>query len=200
MSVGELQEPSTLEQPLTPEEATAGMAAVVPAGQSVIEYVRQRQSELAAEERKPLTIVIPEWKGAMAVMFRYPEQGATPIIRAGMQMSGQKPEKALGAALGVIQGAAWQVVGKRPEDDDWKPLDPSGEPVGISQRLAVLLGWEIPAEVRRKGAYVARLLWSPKAPLTGKYEGDLALVSAAGDVTEYLRGVEDEIQEGLEGE
>lgn len=195
-----VQAPHEQEQPLGPDEAAAGMAPVVPAGQSVIEYVRQRQRELAVEEREPLTVEIPEWKGAIAVMFRYPEQGATPIIRAGMQIDVRKPEKALGSALSVIQAAAWQVVGKRPDDTDWASLDPSGDPLSISQRLATLLGWEIPADVRRRGAFIARLLWSPKAPQTGHYEGDLALVTAAGEVTEYLRGIDNEVQEMLEGE
>lgn len=188
------------EQPLTPEEGASAVEAVVPAGQSVLDYVRRRQMELAAEEREPLTVEIPEWKGSLAVMFRYPEQGATPIIRAGMQIDPRRPEKALGSALQVIQAAAWQIVGRRPEDAGWAPLDPTGDPVGIGSRLATLLGWEIPADIKRKGAYVARLLWSPKAPQTGIYEGDIALVTAAGEVTEYLRGVDNQVQEILEGE
>lgn len=194
MSVG------TEEQPLTADEAQAGLMGVVPVGQSVVEYLRQRQAELSVEEREPKTIEIPEWQGAMAVMFRYPEQGATQIIRAGMQIDPRKPEKTLPAACQVLVAASWQVVGKRPEDDDWSSIDPSGQPVRIGMRLAQMLGWEVPAEIKRKGEYITRLLWSPKSSKTGKYEGDLALASAAGDVTDYLRGVENDVQEALEGE
>lgn len=194
----------TADQPLGPDLDPSEGVAGVPPNLSVLEHVKQVQRELADKEREPLVVVIPEWEGALAVQFRYPEQGATPIIRAGLRMAGLKPERALDSALDVIVGAAWDVVGRRPADGDWTPLDPSGERTRIGSKLAGLLGWDVPSEVRAKGRYVARLLWSPKArlqgPSFGKYEGDLALVSAAGDVTDYLRGVQDEIQGELEGE
>lgn len=181
---------------LDPEIGVAG----VPAGVSVIEHLHQVQARIADEERDPLTIEVPEWQGALAVIFRYPEQGATPIIRAGMRMQGLKPERALDAGLDVLVAAASEVVAKRPGDQDWQPLDPSGAPVKIGARLAVLLGWEVPSEVKAKARFVARLLWSPRAAATGRYEGDLAAVNAAGDVTEYLRGVQGEIEDELAGE
>lgn len=191
---------TSTEQPLTADEAHAPIQTPVAPGQSVLDYLHQRQAELATEERPPLTLEVPEWAGALAVQFRYPEHGATQILAAAMQIDPRKPEKTLPAACGVIRGACWDVVGKRPGDTDWRPLDPSGQRTTISMRLAEMLGWEIPGDVKRRGDFIVRLLWSPKAPRTGRYEGDLALAGAAGEVSEYLRGVQADIEDQLEGE
>jgi hypothetical protein len=56
-------------------------------------------------------------------------------------------------------------------------------------------------QTKRPARYVARMLFSlPAWRRNQQFEGDIALVSQAGEVTEWLRGEHSEIQDHLEGE
>ncbi len=176
----------------------------VPTGVSGAEYLKKRKQQIARREPKLLTLSIPEWVdeagGGVGVKFGYPEQGATPIIRAGLRLQNQEPEKGVDAALDIVLGSAVEVLWRESGDSPWRPIDPSGAPTRIGEQLARTLGLEVAPDMKRKARFIARNLWSPNAAATGVYEGDIALVKQAGRVASWLDGEDAEANEEVAGE
>lgn len=176
-------------------------AAGGPAG-SVLSHLQHTRDEIVRAETKPLTLVVPRWKGALGIRYQYPEAGSDAIVDAveRAQNAGAGHDQLLEANSDVLIACCADVVGRVP-GGKWQPLDATNPaPLRITSRLANLLGIAVPDNLRSPGRYILRNVFSPKGEATGIYEGDLSLMSQSGRVITWLNDGEDRADERLSGE
>jgi hypothetical protein len=168
---------------------------------SLLGSLHAKREELAKRGTREIRKLVPLWDGALSVVYRYPEGGTDPIIRAveRAQASG-KPQAAFDANADVLIACCHTVEGRQ-GDEDWEPLDNAdGSPVRFTRKLADLLQIDVPDNLKSPARFIVRNVFSPLAASTGVYEGDISLMTQAGQVISWLNGAEQQADEALRGE
>jgi hypothetical protein len=184
----------------------------VPEGDgSLLARLNARREEIAREETPVFDVDVPGYElepgslSALVLRCRYPEGGWKVITDAITRANDKRnPEGALYGNADVLIACCSEVLGRDPKTGDLAPLDPqAGEdvpPVRLTTRLAELLQIDVPSEVKSKGRFVTRHVFSPRAQATGIYDGDLVLMTTGGRVITWLQGERERQGEDFAGE
>lgn len=166
---------------------------------SLLSHLREVHQEKAEQAAEPLTLPIRGLDGAFGVRYEFPAQGIAPILKAGERLTLARGEHdRLDPAITTILTAYTEIVGRRPSDSDWqRPL--GDRPLRIGEELAGILQLDLDG-VKAKARFVCRNLFSPRARITGIYDGDLVLMEQAGEVMEYLQKARSAADDELAGE
>lgn len=175
---------------------------------SVLDHLHARHEQLKAESTPELLREVPGWRGALAVRYRYPDVGSAPIVKAFERaQSSTDPEAVLHGNADVLVACCHEIVGRKPEGD-WESLETDSDPdrpVRFNRRLAELLQLPLPPVLpgereRSPGRFIVRNVFSPRAEMTGIYDGDVSLMMQAGNVIQWLQDGAVAAAEGLMGE
>lgn len=174
-------------------------------GGSILDRITARRDEIARSEPAVLDVEVPGYEGLLVVRFRYPE-GGWKVISTAVERAAdtRNPDGALTGNIDVLLACVHEVLGRDPATGDLVPLDrsaqPGDPPLRFTKELAALLKIAVPDEIKSKGRFIARHVFSPRAEATGIYDGDVALMTTGGRVISWLQGERDRVDEGLAGE
>jgi hypothetical protein len=156
-----------------------------PAG-SVLDVIRERRSSRAAEHEYDMPVV---GYGGLLVLRCGPLAGEdlTPL-RLRLERS-KDPSRDFALAADILVAACENVLARRAPGGELEPLDPTGEPVTINERLAELL--RVEAHSSRE---LVRAVFD-KAP-----SPELAVGDAVGDYLAWAQGADADLDDGLMGE
>lgn len=193
---------STLTQPDQDHDDPQDAPEAVGAPGSVLENLRRRREQLAAEEPRAKFLAVPGYQGALVIEYRWPDGGSDALIDAVARAQGSKAREAiLNANADVLVRCCHQIHGQQPGGER-EPLDPdpSRPPLKFGKRLAELLQIDLPDEIKSPARHVCRHVFSPRAAVTGIFDGDLALIQEGGRVGEWLTNVDEEASDTFVGE
>lgn len=158
---------------------------VAPAG-SVLDVIRARREARAAEHEYDMPV--PGY-GGLLVLRCEPLAGEdlTPL-RLRLERT-RDPARDFALAADILAGACVNVLARRAPGAKLEPLDPTGDPVTIGERLAELL---------RVDATSARELIRAVFSLAPSPE--LAVGDAVGDYLSWAQGADADLDDGLKGE
>ena len=184
-------------------------AGVLGAG-SVLDQLRERRQKLAQESAESLTLDVPGYGGRLVARYRFPEAGYQPIVRALARAQapgrGQGSKADLDANCDLLVTCCETLLGRDEggtlvDLEANASLDESNPPaLRFGPHLAQLFGIEVPEGLKSPARFVVRHVFSPRAAATGVYDGDIALMTQAGQVMAWLAGQETELGEEFVGE
>lgn len=180
-------------------------APEAPQGGSALSVLQRKRAELAKRGTREKTCQVPLWEGVARVVYQYPEAGADPIIRAveraqAATAQDKRSEAAFNANADVLIACCHDVQFRDPDgDNDWASMVTPG-PIRFTKRLADAMGLDLPESLKSPARFIVRNLFSPKAADTGVYEGDISLMTQAGQVIQWLNAAEESADEALRGE
>lgn len=184
------------------DETTNGQ---VDDGRSVLAQLRARREQLAADTAPMKVLDIPGYDGKLVARYRYPEQGYKAITVAIERAQSKKdPDGILHGNLDALVACCDGVFGRR--DGELVDLatdeivDDDAEGPRFGSTLATLFGIEVDEAMKAKARFIVRNVFSPRATATGVYDGDVAAMTQAGTVIEWLQDTNAETAEVFAGE
>jgi len=180
-----------------------------PSDGSVLGDLRALRERKAADAAPTLDVDVPGTEGRMLIRYGYPASGTAALRKAAQAERAAKSGDAdVEANAAILVACCLSVLGR---DSKGRIIDlltdrVLGEhelpdpPLRLDERLAGALGITVPPEVERKGRFIARHLFSPRAAKTGAYDGDLSLIAQADIVYAWLSGAEIKVDEETAGE
>jgi hypothetical protein len=166
---------------LEPEEAVE----VAPAG-SVLDVIRARRAAKAAEHEYDMPV--PGYGGLLVIRCT-PLRGED-LTRLRLRIERSKdPSRDFQLAADILIAVCDNVLARRTPAGELEPLDPTGEPVAMTERLAELL--RVKAGSARD---VVRAVFS-LAP-----SPEMAVGDAVGDYLAWAQGADADLDDGLMGE
>jgi hypothetical protein len=178
----ELRAPAWLDEDAEPELDPVE----APPDGSVLDVIRERRSAKAVEHVYDMQV--PGYGGLLIVRCAPLAGAALTPLRLRLERS-KDPSRDFALAADILIAACENVLARRSQAAELEPLDPTGEPVEINERLAELL--RVEATSARQ---VVRELFS-LAP-----SPELAVGDAVGDYLGWATGVDADLDEGLLGE
>jgi hypothetical protein len=158
---------------------------VSPAG-SVLDVIRERRSARATAQEYEMPV--PGY-GGLLVLRCAPLRGETlTTLRVRLERS-KDPARDFALAADILIAVCEDVVARRTPGAELEPLDPTGEPLELNERLAELLHFD--ATTARQ---LVRELFG-KAP-----SPELAVGDAVGDYLAWAQGADADLDDGLMGE
>jgi len=169
-----------------PEPELEGEPVEVGAAGSVLDVIRERRSAKAAEHEYDMPV--PGYGGLLVVRCT-PLKGETlTTLRLRLERS-KDPSRDFALAADILIAVAEDVLARRSSSAPWEPLDPTGEPVTFTERLAELLRIEA-TSARELVRAVFSLAPSP----------EMAVGDAVGDYLAWAQGADADLDDGLMGE
>jgi len=166
-------------------EPEAEPVEVSPAG-SVLDVIRARRSARAAEHEYDMPV--PGY-GGLLVLRCTPLRGED-LTRLRIRIERSKdPSRDFQLAADLLIAVCENVLARRSPTAELEPLDPTGEPVAINERLAELLRVEA-SSARELVRAVFSLAPSP----------EMAAGDAVGDYLAWAQGADADLDDGLMGE
>jgi hypothetical protein len=178
----ELKAPAWLDEDA---EAEPDPVEAAPAG-SVLDVIRERRSTRAAEHVYDMPV--PGYGGLLVLRCTPLAGEALTPLRLRLERS-RDPSRDFGLAADILVAACENVLARRSAGAELEPLDPTGEPVELNERLAELLRVEA-----RSARELVRAVFS-LAP-----SPELAAGDAVGDYLAWAQGADADLDEGLLGE
>lgn len=179
-------------------------------GGSILDSIRTMRSERLADPSRLLDLIVPQYHGRIAILYRYPETGAEAAIKAvERERRGDTPNARIEGASDLLVACCASVVGRDPETKALLDLKTGATlaenelPENVyrfDRRFAEAVNIEVPGEVKGVARHVCRQLFSPRGAATGVYDGDLSLYAHSNVVYSWLQGAEVEVDEELSGE
>lgn len=169
---------------------------------SAFQRKRQEISKRGPREERKL---VPQWDGALRIVYRYPEDGTDRVIRAVERATESKAKEdrsrahVFNANVDVLIACCYDIEFRDPDTGEWAPLD-SERRTRFTQKLAEHMQLELPERLKSPARFIARHVFSPKAAVDGEFDGDVGLLDQAGEVLIWLRGADERIDEDLRGE
>ena len=173
-----LEETAVLEPEPEPVEAAA-------AG-SVLDVIRERRAAKATDHVYDMPV--PGYGGLLVVRCTPLAGSALTPLRLRLERS-KDPARDFALAADILIAAAENVLARRKAGGELEPLDPTGEPVAINERLAELLR----VETTSARDLVRELFSLAPSP-------ELAVGDAVGDYLAWAQGADADLDEGLLGE
>jgi hypothetical protein len=168
------------------EPADEEDALEVPSAGSVLEVIRERRSARAAEHEYDMNV--PGY-GGLLVLRCTPLRGED-LTRLRVRIERSKdPSRDFQLAADILIAVCENVLARRKVGAELEPLDPTGEPVAINERLAELLRVEA-SSARELVRAVFALAPSP----------EMAVGDAVGDYLGWAQGADADLDDGLMGE
>jgi hypothetical protein len=173
---------------LEPEPEPEGVE-VEPAG-SVLDVIRGRRSAKAAEHEYDMPV--PGYGGLLVVRCAPLAGEALTPLRLRLERS-KDPSRDFALAADILIAATENVLARREARAELEPLDPTGDPVTFTERLAELLRIE-EIDPRHPARSLVRAVFS-LAP-----SPELAVGDAVGEYLLWAQGADADLDEGLLGE
>jgi hypothetical protein len=153
---------------------------------SVLDVIRSRRDSRAAEHEYDMPV--PGY-GGLLVLRCTPLRGET-LTKLRLRLDRSKdPSRDFALAADVLSAVCENVLARRTPEAELEPLDPTGEPVRLTERLAELLQVEA-SSARQLVRAVFSLAPSP----------EMAVGDAVGDYLAWAQGADADLDEGLLGE
>lgn len=148
--------------------------------QSVIGRLRERRVELAKERRKIMEI--PGYGGDLYVEYRALTWDEIQAISKRVQKEKMGDRVLLGSMDTLIASCTQMLI---KVNDKLKPLSETEEPIRYDEELATALGFS--ASTAREA-------------IQGTFDNDLAIISQAMELSKWMEGERQEVDEQLMGE
>jgi hypothetical protein len=176
--------PAWLDEPA--EAAPAPEPIEVGAAGSVLDVIRERRATKAAEHEYDMKV--PGYGGLLVVRCVPLSSGVLSPLRERLERS-KNPERDFALAADILIAACENVLARRSAADELEPLDPTGEPVTFTERLAELLR----VEARSSRELVRELFSLAPSP-------EIAAGIAVNGYLEWAQGLDADLDSGLSGE
>jgi hypothetical protein len=179
----ELKAPAWLGEPADEEEPEA---VEVGAGGSVLDVIRDRRSAKSAEHEYDMPV--PGY-GGLLVLRCSPLRGED-LTRLRVRIERSKdPARDFQLAADILSAVCENVLARRTVGAELEPLDPTGEPVALNERLAELLR----VEARSARDLILAVFSLAPSP-------EMAVGDAVGDYLAWAQGADADLDDGLMGE
>lgn len=174
---------------LDPDDEPGDDPIEVASAGSVLDVIRERRSQRAADHEYDMQV--PGY-GGLLVLRCTPLRGET-LTQLRLRLERSKdPSRDFALAADIVVAVCENVLARRTPQGELEPLDPTGEPVAINERLAELLRVEV--DPRHPARSLVRAVFD-KAPSPEMAAGD-----AVGDYLAWAQGADADLDEGLLGE
>lgn len=171
------QETTLIQEPDPVEAESSG---------SVLDVIRARRGARITEYEYDMPV--PGY-GGLLILRCTPLRGEMlTTLRLRLERS-KDPSRDFALAADILADVCVDVRARRQAGGEWEPLDPTGDPVGINERLAELL--QVEATTARQ---LVRAVFS-LAPSPEMAAGD-----AVGDYLAWAQGADADLDDGLMGE
>jgi len=183
----DLEETQVIEAPAwLAEPADEADPVEVPPSGSVLDVIRERRTARAAEHEYDMPV--PGYGGLL--VLRCAPVGSATLTTGRLRLERSKdPARDFALAADILVEACENVLARRTPTGELEPLDPTGEPVAINERLAELLRVEVHS-ARELVRAVFSLAPSP----------EMAVGDAVGDYLAWAQGADADLDDGLMGE
>lgn len=184
---------------------------VQPAGDgSILGELRAMRDRKGHENPPTVDFDVPGYgtPSALVIRYQYPSGGYQAAVNAAQAEFTNAPDARIEGNADLLMACCASVLGRNRDGKLVElatnrvlgPGEIPNPPLKLGRPVAEALGIAVPAEVKRPGRFIVRHLFSPRAALTGVYDGDVALIAQGNAVYAWLAGAKADLDDELSGE